>query len=219
MNRMAAKSCDSEFRQRLTTTFPDELVSSISGPPEPRSTRCSKKVLRSRLNVLSEVTSKGWSMRPLSTVTTRLERIGDRTSGVLDTTSMNLRVIFPYVTLVNVWSRWPLFGVGIGGKEVILDRMFSGVDNPLLAIGTSATAEFGTFLGLLGGAWFIWLLLMQASQTGAQRLGLMLVIGALLSQLQGGMESFRYWGFIALLWGALAVADTQANGDGGLPRE
>ena len=37
----------------------------------------------------------------------------------------------------------------------------------------------------------------------------MLVIGALVSQLNGSIDSFRYWGFVALFWGAVAVADSE----------
>jgi hypothetical protein len=42
-----------------------------------------------------------------------------------------------------------------------------------------------------------------------RRFGLMLVIAALFSQLMGGLVGLQYWGFIALLWGALAVADSR----------
>lgn len=155
----------------------------------------------------------------LSTLTTRIERIGDTESDEeLSRTSENLRVVYPFVTLVDTWSRWPVFGVGIGGKEVVMEHsVFRGVD-PKFALGTNATAEFGTLLGLFGGTWFIWLLMKQASQTGVRRVGLMLVIAAMFSQLLGGMETFRYWGFIALFWGALAVADAEPSGHAGYPR-
>jgi hypothetical protein len=148
----------------------------------------------------------------LSTLTTRIERIGERGfDEQLSLTSENLRVVFPFVTLVDTWGRWPMFGVGIGGREVVMEHsVFRGV-NPKFAIGTNATAEFGIFLGLLGGTSFIWLLLRQALQSGVRRLGLMVVVAGLFSQLLGGLESFRYWGFIALFWGALVVADTEPS--------
>jgi hypothetical protein len=34
-------------------------------------------------------------------------------------------------------------------------------------------------------------------------------------QAMGGFVGFRPWGFIALIWGALAVADTQGNLEAG----
>ena len=148
----------------------------------------------------------------VSTVEARVDRIGDTAPGEqLERQSENLRVVYPYVTLLDTWSRWPVFGVGFGGKEVVMEHsVFQGVD-PKFAIGTNATGELGTFLGLMGGTLFLWLLMRQVKQTGARRLGLMLAILAMFSQLMGGIASFRYWGFVAIFWGALAVADTEVN--------
>jgi hypothetical protein len=152
----------------------------------------------------------------LSNVTKRIERIGETsTAQQLSRTSENLRVVVPYLTLVDTWARSPLFGVGIGGNEVVMERTkLRGID-PKFAMGNNVMAEFGIYLGLLGAAWFIYLLLTQASQMGVGRLGLLLLIGALMSQLEGGMVAFRFWGFMALFWGALAVADTQSTAQEG----
>ena len=151
----------------------------------------------------------------VTTLESRVERIGDTTSGEqLEKQSENLRVVFPYVTLLDTWSRWPLFGVGFGGDNVVMEHsVFHGV-NPKFAIGTNAAGELGTFLGLIGGTWFVWLFMRQIKQTGAQRLGLMLAILAMFSQLMGGIAGFRYWGFVALFWGALAVADAEVDSVG-----
>jgi hypothetical protein len=149
----------------------------------------------------------------VSTVSERLDRIGATTaSGEIQHRSENIRAVVPWINLVNTWSRWPLFGVGIGGKEIVAE--YSPLSNASLntAIGTNAVAEVGMYLGLLGGAWFVWLLLRQASHTGVERLGLLLVLVFLFSLLMGGIESFRYWGHIALLWGAIAVADARGSG-------
>jgi hypothetical protein len=156
----------------------------------------------------------------LSTVSERLDRIGTTTSsGEIEHRSENVRAVIPWINLVNTWSRWPLFGAGIGGKEVVVEYSpFRDHGSLNAAIGSNAAAEVGIYLGLLGGAWFVWLLLMQASQTGVRRLGLMLVLVFLFSMLMGGIESFRYWGHIALLWGALAVADASGNGGANPPR-
>jgi hypothetical protein len=126
--------------------------------------------------------------------------------------SEEARIIAPYATLANTWLRWPLFGVGISGKEVLIESEDASRDN-YTVLGNNALAEIGIYLGVIGGTWFIYLFLVQAHQTGVRRLGLLVVIGALFSQLMGGVESFRYWGFISILWGALAVADTRAHGD------
>ncbi len=154
-----------------------------------------------------------------STLETRIQRIGTtEPDGQLEIRSENLRAVIPWVSLVNNLSRWPIFGVGIGGKEVALEE--SGLD--LLSykrvMGANASAEVWSYLGLLGGTLFIWLLLKQASHTGVRRLGLMLILVFLFSQLMGGLDSFRYWGHITLLWGALAVADSNVNGAANPPR-
>ena len=155
----------------------------------------------------------------LSTVTERLDRIGATTStGQLEHRSENIRTLIPWINLVNTWSRWPLFGVGVGGKEVLVEYSPFSDHSLNTAMGSNAAAQLGNYLGLLGGAWFVWLLLMQASQTGARRLDLLLVIVFLFSMLMGGIVTFRYWGHIALLWGALAVADTNGNGGANPPR-
>lgn len=145
-----------------------------------------------------------------SSLTERVDRIGATApGGQLEARSENLRAIVPWITLVNTLSRWPAFGVGFGGKEVVVERSGVAETNYRFLMGSNAAAEVGIYLGLLGGAWFIWLLLMEASHTGVQRLPLMLLIVFLFSLLMGGLESFRYWGHIALLWGSLAVADSR----------
>jgi hypothetical protein len=151
----------------------------------------------------------------LSTLETRVERIGmtEQATGELEIRSENVRAVIPWVALVNTWSQWPVFGVGVGGKEMVVveSGMSEAAANYQRAIGANAVAQVGIYLGLLGGACFIWLLVREASDTGARRLGLMLAIVFLFSMLMGGLDSFRYWGHIALLWGALAIADSHGN--------
>lgn len=140
----------------------------------------------------------------------RLSSIGESTSSDGDELgSEEKRVVYPYVTLLDTWSRWPLFGVGFSGKEVIFEHSAISFRDSDSAMGNNAFAETGTYLGLVGGLWFIYVMSRGIQQTGVYRLGLLAVIVALFSQLMGGIASFRYWGYIALFWGALAVADTR----------
>jgi hypothetical protein len=149
----------------------------------------------------------------MSTLDTRVQRIGSvQADGQIELRSENLRAVIPWLALVDTWSRWPIFGVGFGGKEVVLEESRFHETNYRFAMCANAAAEVGTYLGLLGGPWFIWLLLSEASQTGVRRLVVMLAIAFLFSMLLGGLDSFRYWGHIALLWGALAVADSNGSG-------
>lgn len=117
-------------------------------------------------------------------------------------------MIYPYLTLADTWLRWPLFGVGVAGKEVVIEHTNFRLARPESALGNNAMAEIGIYFGIVGSAWLIYLLLTQARQTGVSRPGLMLVMAMLFSQLMGGVVSFQYWGFIALFWGTLAVADS-----------
>jgi hypothetical protein len=152
-----------------------------------------------------------------SSIEGRLTSLGETSSQRRnDPTSEDQRMVYPYMTLAGTWLRWPLFGVGITGKEVVAETTTLSLRNPEIALGNNAMAEFGTYLGLVGGALFVYLLLSQVNQTGVKRLGLIVAMIAVFSQLMGGMESFRYWGFIALLWGGLAVADTQPKRAQGL---
>lgn len=154
-----------------------------------------------------------------SGVAERLSDVDATPSSTRDLSSEEQRLIYPYMTLANTWARWPVFGVGISGKEVVLENTNIRVSNADAAVGNNVMAEIGIYLGLVGGAWFIYLLLRQTQQTGAQRLGLVLILGGLFSQLMGGMESFRYWGSIALLWGAVVAADSRADGNASTTKE
>lgn len=147
-----------------------------------------------------------------STLENRVDRIGTtRSDGEMEIRSENMRAVIPWLALAHTWSRWPIFGVGFGGKEVVGEARDTGSGNYRHSMGANAAAEVWTYLGLLGGVWFLWLLLKEASHTGAQRLGLLLVMIFLFSQLMGSLDSFRYWGHVAVLWGALSVADSKSS--------
>lgn len=145
----------------------------------------------------------------LSTLAARVDTIGaTQEGGQLEIRSENLRAIVPWLTLIDTWSRWPIFGVGFGGKEVVLEvSRFSRI-NSVWAMGSNAAAQVGIYLGILGGTLFTWLTLRHAFDTGVRRIALLLLVVVLFSLLMGGLDSFRYWGYVALLWGALAVADS-----------
>ena len=148
----------------------------------------------------------------ISNVVSRVENVTEASSDPnRGPSSEERRMIYPYVTLVDTLVHSPLFGTGVGGKEVIVEFTTLKVARAQTALGNNSLAEIGIFLGVGGGAAFIYLVLMHAGQTGVRRVGLMVIVVALFSQLMGGIDSFRYWGFIALLWGALAVADRQAE--------
>jgi hypothetical protein len=151
-----------------------------------------------------------------SNVTERVARVGE--SNRARASSEQQRMLYPYLTLRDTWVRSPLFGVGISGKEVIGEFTTLPVDRPETALGNNVMGEMGTYLGLVGATWFLYLLFAQARRTGVRRPTLLFAFIVLFSQLMGGIENFRYWGFIALLWGALSVADVHAERDARLPK-
>jgi hypothetical protein len=118
------------------------------------------------------------------------------------------RIVLPYLVLADTIIRSPLFGAGVGGKEVIAEVRDVSANSSTMVIGNNALAAIGIFLGLIGGALFIYFVFKHMRQMGVRRIGLLAVILALFSQLMGGIDSFRYWGFVALLWGAMAIGDS-----------
>jgi hypothetical protein len=150
----------------------------------------------------------------VSTVAERLESIGELDEAALArASSEQQRVVIPYLTLVNTWLRSPIFGVGIGGKEVVVEQTNLRLPWPAVALGNNALAEIGVYLGIVGGALFIAILCSQFRHSGVRRVGMLLILIALFSQLMGGVVSFQYWGFIALIWGALAIGDKPSASD------
>ena len=95
----------------------------------------------------------------LSTLETRVGNIGATDStGQLERRSENVRAVTPWIALVNTMGRWPIFGVGFGGKEVVFDTSVIPASTSKEAIGGNAVTQVGMYLGVLGGTWFIWLL-------------------------------------------------------------
>jgi hypothetical protein len=146
-----------------------------------------------------------------SVVSDRLANVNLSPTKASELGSEEQRIVYPYMVLADAWQRWPLFGVGMGGKDVIFENSKIAVPNADAAIGKNVLAESLIYLGLIGGALFLYVLLKHIRSSGVNRIGLFVVIVAMFSQLIAGMATFRYWGFIALFWGAMAAVDSQTN--------
>lgn len=187
--------------------------------------------LRSRVATVAVVMLVGacvgafFASSTFSTAVTRVESVASssETEQGNEANADERRILVPYQVLADTLVRYPIFGAGVGGKEVIADERNMAMNSSTLVIGNNALAAFGIFLGLIGGALFFYLLFQEMRHTGVRRLMLMAAMLLLFSQLMGGIDTFRYWGFIALLWGALAVGDSaldrydQPNGDARRP--
>jgi hypothetical protein len=142
-----------------------------------------------------------------SMVASRVAQVGvSSNSGGLPS-SEERRMVLPYETLMKTWQRWPLFGAGVGGKEVVAQLSDMSSASATFTKGNNALADIGIFLGILGGTLFVYLVLTHARQTGVAKVSLLAGLLFLFSQLMGGIDTVRYWGFVALFWGALAVAN------------
>ena len=117
--------------------------------------------------------------------------------GTTRLTSENRRVIFPFVTLVDVLQRSPLFGVGISGKEVV-ERYSSLPIDPQYALGNNVLAMFVIYTGLIGALLFGRIIFVYWRRARVGNMMLLLILILILSQTLGGFETPRFWGYVFL---------------------
>lgn len=139
-----------------------------------------------------------------SNVTTRVVESTENV-GTLKTTSENRRVVFPYVTLVDVLQRSPLFGVGISGKELV-ERYASLPIDPRYALGNNVLAMFVIYTGLAGALLFGSSIYSFWRRAGVRNIALLVVLILALSQTMGGFETPRFWGYAFLFTGAVKMS-------------
>jgi hypothetical protein len=120
-------------------------------------------------------------------------------------------MFLPYSVLVDTVFKSPLFGAGVGGKEVVADARNMAAISSTRVIGNNALASIVIFLGVIGGGLFVYFVLAHMRHTGVRQIGLLVVLLVMFSQLMGGIDTFRYWGFVSLIWGALAASNVAAD--------
>lgn len=142
-------------------------------------------------------------------VSSLLPRLGDSLGSysLLNPTSEQIRLVFPFITLVDVLGGSPAFGVGISGKEVIEDYSRLPID-PDLALGTNALATMLTYLGIVGSLLFIKVFRDYIRRLRIGNVALLLLFVVALSQMMSGVESPRFWGYVFLF---IAVIELHAN--------
>lgn len=144
-----------------------------------------------------------------SNVTTRVVESSENV-GSLRTTSENRRVVFPYVTLVDVLQRSPLFGVGVSGKELV-ERYASLPIDPRYALGNNVLAMFIIYTGLAGALLFGRSIFGYWRRVGVGNIALLVVLILALSQTMGGFETPRFWGYAFLFTGAVKMSYEMGN--------
>ncbi len=139
-----------------------------------------------------------------SNVTTRVVESSENV-GSLKTTSENRRIVFPYVTLVDVLKESPLFGVGISGKELV-ERYASLPIDPKYALGNNVLAMFVIYTGLGGALLFGGSIFGYWRRARVGNIALLVVLILTLSQTMGGFETPRFWGYAFLFIGAVKMS-------------
>jgi hypothetical protein len=134
--------------------------------------------------------------------------------GTLRATSENRRLIYPYITLVDVLKNSPFFGVGISGKELVEDYSSLPSAYPTV-MGNNALAMFFIYLGVVGSALFGMAVHDFWRRMGINQPMLLVILILALSQTMGGFETPRFWGytflFIGVIWKGSKTRNSTPN--------
>lgn len=125
-------------------------------------------------------------------------------------TSNNMRIVFPFITMIDVLSASPLFGVGIGGNETVLDFTSLPFDEMTFVLGNNSLALIFINLGLLGGGAFIYFLYRYSKKNlGHSSTILFFILAVLLMQTMGGFVSPMFWCYLFILFGVIHISCKQ----------
>ncbi len=112
-------------------------------------------------------------------------------------TSENVRMIFPYITLVDVLKNSPLFGLGISGKKLV--QFYSSLPvKPVHAFGNNSFAAFFAYMGVVGSFLFLKTFLKYLHKLKISNSMLLMFILLGLAQVMGAFEASRFWGYVFL---------------------
>ena len=132
-------------------------------------------------------------------------------------TSFIIRFVLPFEVLARVWADYPLFGLGLGAKEsgvpyAIAAAQHLGLDAGVLIATTSPLGNNGLAIGLIQLG-LVGSLAFAASLIAFWRFACghhwLFAATAMLGYLLliGGINDPRFWGGLALLSAAAAVAE------------
>ena len=116
-------------------------------------------------------------------------------------TSENLRLKFPFISVVDTLKHYPLFGLGIGGKRTLEYISSIGLGWEY-AFGNNNVATLLMYFGLLGTPLFILVLHRYFGWLRVDRTLLWIAI-IFISLASGGFEAPRNWGYIFIIAGTL----------------
>lgn len=120
--------------------------------------------------------------------------------GTLGVTSENVRLVFPFLTMIDVIKISPLFGVGISGKDIVIDiTSLPYIDLPFL-LGSNNFALMIIYLGVLGSTLFcISFYKYLKHKFNSKSIWLIGILVFCLMFMMGGFETPRFWGIVFCL--------------------
>jgi len=126
--------------------------------------------------------------------------------------SIYSRIGFPYMkALPSMVERAPIFGVGVGGKKVLVewsdDARASLTDE--FSVGTNALVRIFLFYGLLGGVLVFLIVYIYLKRLNIKHLALLAGIWCFYANTTGALEAPRFWTYNAFLIGAFYCAARQ----------
>jgi hypothetical protein len=157
------------------------------------------------------------SVPVLGIVAFALTRYSTRFADILSGKDGSFFVRFqgPYEVALKSIEQYPIFGVGIGAKPALFGYMevvyssYSSFEpswhDHRLYLLVNAFANSLSFFGIAGAAIFYFLVAQWAKGFGIRVL-VSLSVTLLLFQLDGGLETLRMWGSIAVVLGCYAMA-------------
>lgn len=120
--------------------------------------------------------------------------------------SAHVRIVYPILALIDVTSVSPVFGLGLGG-EVNLEQYSRFPFSYLEAAGTNAFILLLITMGPVGGLILTYVLVRYWRQEWTTRALLALFLFLFVAAQMGGSVTLRFWGYVFVLIGALAIAD------------
>lgn len=130
----------------------------------------------------------------------------ERGGGTMETeTSERLRLVYPYISVIDAIQENPATGLGVGGKRSL--SIYGSVSpNFEVSFGNNAFATVFIFYGVLGAIAFYFVLYLYLNK---YIVGLVPCFGIyfLFSQATGGFESARYWVYLGFLTSVFVCRD------------
>jgi hypothetical protein len=124
---------------------------------------------------------------------------------VENTSSLNQRVLWPYITAFDVLRHCPLFGVGISGKEVV-ERFSSLPYSSIQVLGHNCFAWLLVYTGFVGATLFFKFFYNYLRSVKVAHILPLTVLLIALANMLGGFETARFWGYAFLFIGVAKIA-------------